>query len=108
MFACHTKVYDDELHEIRLTLSRVSKDENIGIGLVVRSLIEVYNNIASVFILYNVQSTSIRFSRVAKGIEVCHRRGRQDTLKLLTTVIATGRHNGLKSFLLPKDELVHS
>ena len=66
------QIEDEQFHEIALTLAGVAENENVGRSLILITLVEVYNDITSIFVLADVETFGIRLAGIVEGIEICH------------------------------------
>ena len=106
-FAGHSRVGKNELEKIRLTLSGVTEDEDVGVRLVIASSIEVHDDVRSELISTDIESVGIRLTRIVKRIAVCNSRCWQDSFKLCTEYVVTAWHTCNESFFLSEGESVH-
>ena len=106
-FAGHSRVGKNELEKIRLTLSGVTEDKDVGISFVIASSIEVHDDVRSELISTDIESVGIRLTRIVKRITVRHGRCRKDSFKLCAEHVVTARHTSYESFLLSEGESVH-
>ena len=60
--------HEQELQKIGLTLSRVTEDEDIAVGLVIATAIEVNEDIGSVSVLADIEAVGIGLTGVVKRI----------------------------------------
>ena len=101
------KVQNQKLHEVALALTGVAKDEDISRGLVLISLIEVYQNVAAVFVFADIEALAVQLAGVVEGIQVRHGACRQYTLELCAEgIVATGTDTS-EALLLTKQKSVH-
>ncbi len=67
------QIAEDELEKIRLSLTAVAENEDVGVGLVIGSLVEVHQHVAAELIPPYIEAVGIRLAGVVEGIEVRHR-----------------------------------
>ena len=101
------EIQDKQFHEVGLTLTGVAKDEDVGRGLVLISLVEVHHDIGAILILADIEAAGICFAAVVEGIQIGHRACRQHSFELLTEGIVACGVGRDKALLLTKPELVH-
>jgi len=101
------KITQDELEKIALALTAVAENEDVGVGLVIGSLVEVHQHIAAKLIPPHIKAIAICFARIVKGIEVCHRTCWENTLELVTEHIEAAGHHALEALLLAEHQSVH-
>ena len=101
------QIEDEQFHEIALTLAGVAENENVGRSLILITLVEVYNDITSIFVLADVETFGIRLAGIVEGIEICHGVGGEHTLKLSTESIVPHRADAAEALLLAEQELIN-
>ena len=101
------QIENEEFHQVRFTLTRVSKNEDIGRSLILITLVEVYKDITSIFVLADVETFGIRLAGIVEGIEICHGVGGEHTLKLSTESIVPHRTDAAEALLLAEQELIN-
>ena len=106
-FAGLQQIEDEELHQVRFTLTRVAKDENIGRSLILITLVEVHKDITSIFVLADVETFGIRLAGIVEGIEISHRVGWEHTFKLCAESIVSHRTDAAEALLLAEQELIN-
>ena len=72
-----------------LSLTAVSEDKDITVGLVLGTPVEVHKYVAAVFISAEIEAVLIRLSAVVEGIEVSHRARRKYSFILSTEHIGS-------------------
>ncbi|MPN14649.1 hypothetical protein SDC9_161976 [bioreactor metagenome] len=100
-------VAEDELEKIAFALSAVSEDQDVGIGFVIVTLIEIHDDVGAKLVPSKIKAVGIGFTAVVKGIEICHRAGRQDSFKLRSKHIPAAGPHSLKALLLAKHQPIH-
>ena len=70
-FARLEEVEQEQFEQIALTLAGVAEDQDVGGGLIVISLIKIYEDIGPVLVLADVESVRIGLARIIEGIQVC-------------------------------------
>ena len=88
-------------------MTRVAEDENISRGLILVTLVEVYKDITSIFVLANVEPFGIRLAGIVEGIEISHRVGWEHTFKLCAESIVSHRADTAETLLLAEQEFIH-
>ena len=106
-FAGHSRVGKNELEKIRLTLSGVTEDEDVGVRLVIASAVKVHDDVCAELISAEIESVGIRLTRIVERVAVCNSRCWKDSFKLCTEYVVTARHTGDEPFLLSEGESVH-
>ena len=101
------QIENKEFHQVRFTLTRVAKNENIGRSLILITLVEVYKDITSIFVLADVETSGIRLAGIVEGIEICYGVGGEHTLKLCTESIVPHRTDAAEALLLTEQELIN-
>ena len=100
-------IADQQLQQEALALAGVAKDEHTGVGLVLRTAVQVYDDIAAVLVLADVKALRVRLSGVVVGIEIRHGGRGQHPLELRSEDIAPCRIGAEKSLSLFEQEAVH-
>ena len=100
-------VREQQLEQIAFALTRVAENEDIGAGLVFVALIEVYYDVAAVFVLADVEAFSVSFARVVEREQICDRAGWQDALVLRAEGVEPDRTDGAEACLLAELQPVH-
>ena len=106
-FACFQEVEQKQLHKIALALTGVAENENIGRGFILVALIEVYYDVAAVFVLADVKALAVCFTGIIEREQICDRAGWQDALILCAKHIESDRADGAEACLLAKLQPVH-
>ena len=101
------QIEDEQFHEIALTLAGVAENENVGRSLILITLVEVYKDITSIFVLADVETFGIRLAGIVEGIEICHGVGGEHTFKLSTKSIVPHRADAAEALLLAEQELIN-
>ncbi len=101
------QVAQDQLQQIGLALAGVAKDQDGTVGLVLRPLVEVHQDIAAELVTAHIEAMGIRLSAVVEGIEIGHAAGRQHPLELVPEHIFPAGHHGLEALLLPEHQSIH-
>ena len=101
------QVTQDQLQQIGLSLPGVAKDQDGAVGLILRPLVEVHQDIAAELVTAHIEAMGIRLSAVVEGIEIGHAAGRQHPLELVPEHIFSAGHHGLEALLLPQHQPVH-
>ena len=78
----HSRVGKNELEKIRLTLSGVAENEDVGVRLIIASAVEVHDDVRSELISTDIESVWIRLTRIVEGVAVRNSRCRKDSFKL--------------------------
>ena len=63
-----TERHEQELQKVGFTLSRVAEDEDITVGFVIASAVEVHEDIGSVSVLADIEAVGIGLTGVVKRI----------------------------------------
>ena len=106
-FSCFQKVEQKQFHEVAFSLTGVAENEDIGAGFVFVALIEVYYDVAAVFVFPDVKAFSIRFTGIVEWEQICDRACWQDALILCAKHIESDRADGAEACLLAKLQPVH-
>ena len=101
------QIENEEFHQIAFPLTGISEDEDVGGGLVLITLVKVYKDITSIFVLADVETFGIRLAGIVEGIEICHGVGGEHTLKLITKSIVPHRADAAEALLLAEQELIN-
>ena len=101
------QIAQNELEKIRLSLTAVAENEDVGVGLVIGSLVEVHQHIAAKLIPPHIKAIAVCFARIVKGIEIRYRACRENTLELVTEHIEAAGHHALEALLLAEHQSVH-
>jgi len=62
------KVTEYQLQKLGLSLDGVAEDQDIGIGFVIGSMVEIHQHVAPEFVPANIETVRIGFAAVVKGI----------------------------------------
>ena len=89
--ACFPHDGQDQLQKIGFSLPGITKNQDVGIGFVLCSLVKIHQNVAAILVLADIKSISVCLSRVVKGKEIRHTAGRQHPLILLTKSVLPHR-----------------
>ena len=106
-FSRFQEVEQKQLHKIRFSLTGVAENENIGRGLVLVALVEVYYDVAAVFVLANVKAFSVCLAGVVEREQICDRACWQNALVLRAESVEPDRADGAEACLLAKLQPVH-
>ena len=106
-FARLQKIEQKQLEQIAFALAGVAQNQNAGGGFVVIPLIEVHQDIGAILILADIKAMGICLAAVVEWIQVSHRAGRQNPLKLLPEAVPTGRHDRNKPLPLTEEQTIH-
>ena len=106
-FSCFQKVEQKQFHEVAFSLTGVTENENIGRGLVLVALVEVYYDVAAVLVLPDVKAFSVRFTGIVEWEQICDRACWQDALILCAKHIESDRADRTEACLLPELQPVH-
>ena len=101
------QIENEEFHQVRFTLTRVSKNEDIGRSLILITLVEVHEDVAAVLVPPDIEALCVRFAGIVEGIEICHGVGGEHTLKLSTESIVPHRTDAAEALLLAEQELIN-
>ena len=63
-FSCLTLITKQQLHQVRLTLTAVAKDENIAVCFVLSAPVKVHKNVAAVLVTTEIKAVFIGLSAV--------------------------------------------
>ena len=100
--AGHSRVGKNELEKIRLTLSGIAEDEDVGVCLVIASSVKVHDDVRAELISAEIESVRIGFARIVEGITVGDSGCRKDPFELGSECVVSARHTGNKAFFLPE------
>ena len=102
-----TERHEQKLQKIGLTLSRVAQDEDIAVGLVIATAIEVHKDIGSVSVLADIEAVGIGLTGIVKRIEVRYGGRGKHTFKERCECVISARHTGFEAFLLTESQTVY-
>ena len=103
-FAGLPNVAHQELQQVTLALARIAQNEDTGVRLVAGPAVQIHQNVCAKTVFSYVESLGVCFAGVIHGIQVCHRRRGQDTLKGIAESVLACRIGGPKAVLLPQKE----
>ena len=106
-FSRLTQRHEQELQKVGLTLSRVTQDEDIAVGLVIASAVEVHKDIGSVSVLADIEAVGIGLTGVVKRIQVRHGGRGKHSFKERCECVISARHTGFEAFLLTESQTVY-
>ena len=106
-FSYFQKVEQKQFHEVAFSLTGVAENQHVGRGLVLVALVEVYYDVAAVFVLADIKAFSVCLAGVVEREQICDRAGWQDTLILCAKHIESDRADGAEACLLAKLQPVH-
>ena len=89
--------------ELRETLA---EDEDVCIGLIIGSAVEVYDDVASVLVTSDIKTVGIGLAGVVKRIEIGDGRCGKNSFKLRRETVVSARADGAESFQLSECQSV--
>ncbi len=101
------EVTQDELQKVRFALTAVAQDEDVGVGLVIGTAVEIHQHVAAELIPPHIEAVCIGLAGVVEGIQVGYAGCRKHTLKLVMKHIPAAGHHALEALLLAEHQPVH-
>ena len=105
-FSCFTQIAQQELHQIRFSLTAVAEDKCITVGLILSSFIKVHKHITTILVPAEIKTVFIGLATIIQRIHICHRACRQHSLILRSETVCACRHSGKKALLLTEYKAV--
>ena len=93
-------VDDQVLHQVGFALAGVAQNEDVGGGLVIVPLVEVYQQVGAEAVFANVEAPGIGFAGVVKREEIGNGTGRKHTFKGAAQSVVAGGVYTAKALLL--------
>ena len=87
-------------------MSGVTEDEDVCVGLIIGSAIEVYDDVAPVLVTSDIESVGIGLTGVVKRIEIGDGRCGENSFKLRGKTVVSARADGSEAFQLAERQSV--
>ena len=70
------EVGQQELHQVRFTLSRVAQDQDIAVGFVIAPAVKIHQNVGAVLVPTDIEALGICLAGEVEREHISHRTGR--------------------------------
>ena len=107
-FSGLSQIGEDAFEQMGFSLAGVAQDQDVGVGLVIGSPVEVRENVGAKLIPPQVEAVGIGFAAVIKGIEIGHRAGGQHPLVLAAKVVVPEGQHREEPIQLTESQPVHA
>ena len=101
------EIAQQKLEQITLALTAVAKNQDVGVGLVRSTAVEVHQNVRAELVTADETALGICLTGKVEGEGIRHTGAGKDTLILCSELIRSEGQDGEEAFLLPEQQTVH-